>query len=194
MSDIAFHGRMDEATYASAVGRAAPNRRAALWVISVAVVLIAYGVGAPLLGRSSWSATAPILFFAVLWVALLLRQMRVRPRSELAGNKALSGPIRGVAREDGIEVVTDYTTGNYPWSALHHYQLAGEAMLLYISPSAAHILPRSFFGSQTDWDAFVARVQANVPPTKRGSGVARVILLWILIIVGVFLYRVIFHR
>ncbi|HWS72603.1 MAG TPA: YcxB family protein [Thermoanaerobaculia bacterium] len=181
MNDIAFHGTLDPASFAGAVRRTKAMRRL---TIGVSIVL-AVGIAASIAG--DWRSWAPAIVLCVFVLVGLFRATGTQARKQLAANKTLQGPIRGVARESGIEINGDYTTANYPWSVLHRHEVAGDVMLLYVSPRIAHILPRSFFGSDAEWDAFRTVVAANVPAKVKQRSLVKTIAIWIVIIVLVFL-------
>jgi hypothetical protein len=184
MNDIAFHGTLDQETYAGAV-RGTKSMRKAMIVLSI--ILIAFILQSAIFG--SWRTWGPAILLCAMWLLLLWLASGTQVGKHLAANKTLQGPIRGVARESGIEIVTDYTTANYPWHVLHHHELAGDTMLLYLSPAIAHFLPRTFFGSDAEWDAFRALVAGNVPAKVRqgGNTVVKTAILWMIIVIAVFL-------
>lgn len=184
MTDIAFHGTLDDTTYVGAIRGTKATRKV---MIGLSLVLAALIAAAAI--RGEWRTWGPAIAFCAIWLLLIWRSTGAQARRQLAANKTLQGAVRGVARESGIEIVGDYTTANYPWSVLYRHELAGDVMLLYLSPTIAHILPRSFFGSDADWEAFRALVTANVPAKVRPTGMSTVktAVLWMVIVVAVFL-------
>lgn len=193
--DIVFHGTLDEETYTRAVRAQKTLRRMLIGLGAIALISIFGVVVVPL---QQGAAFSPYMLAPLIWIAAMVWLWRATvsaARKQLAENKLLQGPIRGVAREDRIEITTDYTSAALPWETLHHYELVPDAVLLFTSPGVAHILPRSFFGSGEDWDLFVSRLAEKVikTPRPKGNSIVRTLIIWIAIIVVIFLLRAFQH-
>ena len=192
MTEIAYHGMIDEATYT----RAARNVRAmrkilglvgSLLLLSIIVALV------PLAHGSFDPATiGPVLFFGFMLLFLFWSARRAA-KNQLATNKVLQGPIRGVITEETVQIISDYSTANLPWSVFHFADVRPDLVLLYASISHAHIFPRSFFGSDSEWSTFCGWVATKVPKKPKGSSTFRTVILWAIIVVAVFLLKALFE-
>jgi hypothetical protein len=195
--DIVFHGLLDEETFTAALSHARAPRRllgcGMLFVLLIGADMLVLVI----LGRSPrpWF---PVFILAALFTAFLWFVTRHGARKQFATSKLLHGTMRGIIREDGFELHSDYTTLNLPWSLVDHFEMRPDVLLLFTAPNIAQILPRAFFASDAEWEAVRARVTAHVPPQPairpRGIGVGPTLILWIIIVVGILLLYVLFGR
>jgi hypothetical protein len=70
--------------------------------------------------------------------------------------------------QDGLRERTTVNDTLIRWGGVHDLHRTGSFILIGVSPMVFHVLPRRFFASQTDFDAFWAAIQ---PLKRRASRV-----------------------
>jgi hypothetical protein len=103
--------------------------------------------------RNWWLLAFPIYMLAVFGILVPLRGRRL-----FRQNKALSEAMEAEIRSDGIFFRNTNSSGLLPYSHIHKAKANSRLILIYRTSNMFHIVPRRFFNSSDDFDAFVLSV------------------------------------
>ena len=154
----------------------------------VAIVLIVAGVlnVFSAIRREEDPARAAILPAALITAGIMFLLLpRITARKLLSTNKMLQDEIQGEATAEHLLIQTAHGTSDLPWNMLHQSLVKPDIVLVYLSAYQYYVFPRSFFASDEEFREFQELVRRNVAPRK--SKLLRVIILWVVIIILVFL-------
>jgi hypothetical protein len=144
-------------------------------------------------------AVLPLIVFVLIGAGILGYRLFVLPRSVLQSSILLQSPIVGEAKEAGVRIETEHSRSEMPWEAFLKRKIGKGIVLLYLSIQVINVLPREFFATEADWQAFVDLVRRRVPeraPRERAgrSWKLYLVVLWLVIFVIVILFLNFFQR
>jgi YcxB-like protein len=167
MAEVRFEGRIDRQMYIDAQRLYLKPGGRGVVLLVLAILLIGYGViGVPLVqgSRPSAGAIAGVPAFMALWLVFLwVISPIMNARRVERTNKMFGIPLRGVAKEAGLHLESEFGTSEFPWAVFFRFKMTDALVILYQSAHAFHIFPRSFFSSDEDWQVFRACVAEKVP-------------------------------
>jgi hypothetical protein len=105
----------------------------------------------------------------------------VGAEKEWRTDKAIRGPISGLATDTHLNIDYTHAKTSLAWSDLYRYKASSDLVLVYRAPLVFAAIPRTFFASPGDWTEFRAHVKQYVPGSSRGAvrGVLLFAALWI---------------
>ncbi|MBV8545879.1 MAG: YcxB family protein [Acidobacteria bacterium] len=136
----------------------------------------------------SWAMPSFLLIFGVT----LLFMPRMTVTRAFATDKLLSEPITGEADEQGVRMEIAHGRSDLPWAMMHKVVVTPTLVIIYQSAQLLRIVPREFFADEESWEAFRRLAAAAPSVAKPPRGPIRVVLLWIVIIVAVFVVWTLF--
>jgi len=77
--------------------------------------------------------------------------------------KKYTGSYTGSADADWIKTHHSLINMELRWAVFKHVYANDKVLILCVSPMISRFIPRSFFASDADWNAFVELVKAKVP-------------------------------
>jgi hypothetical protein len=99
----------------------------------------------------------PFAAFGGLWLLT-----RWGARHTYKSNKALHDGVTGYATDQGLVFKTPYSMLDLPWSKYHRLVIKKDLIFLFHAQQQGQLLPRGFFASEDDWNAFRELASANV--------------------------------
>ncbi len=167
MAEVRFEGRLDRKMYVDAQRLYLKPGGRGVVLLVLAILLIGYGViGVPLVqgSRPSAGAIAGVPAFMALWLVFLwIISPILNARRVERTNKMFGIPLRGVAKETGIHLESEFGTSELPWTVFFRFKMTDTLVILYLSAHMFHVFPRSFFRSDEDWRIFRAWMAEKVP-------------------------------
>lgn len=177
MTAIPFEGRYNRENLEAGmelINRATWRRQWAViggaMAVGLAFVIVIELVAGQLQGSGLLAAVL------VLLAAVPFIKSRRRRAGRRAAGRILASPlgrevISGVATDDELETRTSQTAGTTRWSAYLSYAMDERSVVLFEQRMLGRILPRSFFATADDWEAFCQLVRTRVPalPVRKGS-------------------------
>jgi|GEM_PF-6620471 len=149
---ISFSGTLDVKTYAKAVRKMSKTPM----YVGGPLLMVAVAVG----------AARPDLWLFSLIVGLFGVSMFFAPgraaRRIFATSAMIGAPHRYTADDDRLTIDTPYSSSNFPWRVFYTYRLDDDVILLYLSAAQSLVLPRNFFASGDEWEAFRTLLRAHV--------------------------------
>jgi hypothetical protein len=145
---ITFRGRIDRKLYAQALRRQQRGLQsiAVLWIFASLFGLASASLDdAPMWGLPLFLLLCGVLILAAPWLAA---------RKALASGKILGAPLSGSADESRIVLESEYGRSELPWSAFHRAKVMPDLVLLFTSAQQFHIVARTFFASDEEWQRF----------------------------------------
>jgi hypothetical protein len=134
--------------------------------IGMVLLLLAYGV---------WVAVTADSFILLgiatlaLYLGVLIRQSLGHRFHEMSRtDKRFSLPLHGIVSNLGIEVKGDGFAHFLPWSEYLYYKMSPTMVLFYRTGSILSLFPRTYFASDSEWQAFQQIVQHHVAEYPKG--------------------------
>jgi hypothetical protein len=106
--------------------------------------------------RAAWAAAG-----GAIAMVLLLAIGPIKARQHFRQNKAASEPVSIEVKERGVFFSGVHGSGLFPWEQIFKVRSNNRLALLYRSANSFHVVPREFFASDADFNAFVATVRAK---------------------------------
>lgn len=169
MAGIPFEGRYNRENLEAGIeliNRATWQRQWSL-IASAMILGLILIVGIQLVagqfGGGGLLAAVLVFLAAVPFIASRQRKA-VRKRAK----RILASPlgrevISGVATDEHLETRTSRAAGTTSWSAYRRYAMDDRSVVLFEQRMVGRILPRSFFATADDWEAFRQLVRSSVP-------------------------------
>ncbi len=104
---------------------------------------------------------APFLFAAVVTGGVLLALVFFRR------DKTFLTTHRLTLAPEGLTEETDFNTSFFKWTGIHKVVRTRKHLFLFVSPGAAHVVPRRCIPEQREWDALYEYAATAI----RGGGV-----------------------
>ena len=109
----------------------------------------------------------------VFVIAVPLIASRRKGAAQRTVNRILASPmgrepISGVATPEHLETRTSQAAGTVRWGAYLRYAMDERSVVLFEQRMLGRILPRSFFATPEDWEAFRQLVRTAVPAGEAG--------------------------
>jgi hypothetical protein len=185
---IRFEGRLTPEIYRRALdvsGRSMP-------VVAWMMILVAV-VGFSMADLSRPDLLGVLSFLGLLGVMLLISP-RITVNRIFDTDRTFADPVTGDADEQGVRMKSTHGGVDLPWTLMHKVVVTSKVVVLYQSASLFRILPREFFADEESWQGFrhlAAAVPSAAKPSPRPT---RMLLLWIVIIIVVFVVWTLFNR
>lgn len=163
---VAFQGRHDDGQLAGGI-RFVLRRRARRRMLRVLPVAAAVVAAQAYIAATGGGLSGVLLVaLAVIAAALVVSTVVSRwvARQGLAGPGARSW-MAGLASDDGVEVRTWLGDSFTCWPVYSRHQADDRFVALFSGNTAAVLVSRGFFASDTDWSDFAALVREKVPVT-----------------------------
>jgi len=177
---IRFEGTLTPEIYRRALAVSGGSMPLVAWgLIAAGAINLRF---ADLAAPVSWAMPSFLLLFGVM----LLITPRMTVKRAFATDKFLSEPITGEADEQGVRLETAHGRSDLPWAMMHKVVITPALVTIYQSAQILRIFPRAFFADEQSWEAFRRLATAAPSVAKPPRGPIRVILLWIVIIIAVF--------
>lgn len=164
-SHIPFQGKLSEAEIDEGIALTSQGF-SRIVRIGMALLLLAYGV---------WVAVSAGSFILLgiatlaLYLGVLIRQSLGDRFHEMSRtDKRFSLPLHGLVSDLGIEVKGDGFAHFLPWSEYLYYKMSPTMVLFYRSGAVLSLFPRTYFASNTEWQAFQQMVQRHVAEYPKG--------------------------
>lgn len=128
----------------------------ARWYVTATCVLFVFvstGVGWSVVFSKPLSLIPDLIYTVILMIALaaMNRYMLIRNWRKMI---SLSGDVRGIASDWGIEWANENTTSKFEWAKFIRIQQKPDLTLVHYSSRCAFYFPRTFFESDTEWQRF----------------------------------------
>jgi len=181
MDEIAFHGTLSE----DVVKRALDSRRSRgmkvfAWFF-VAMMLLG-GVIVPLVNGShdprqyAWPC---VMIIAIAGYQLFAN--RFFARQALTKNKLRASTLRGTISVDAVSTISDYGSSRIPWNKYYSARVLPDLVILHQSPGSMQILPREFFGSDSEWQQVQTWARELAPVPSQKSSIVRSLIIWFVV-------------
>lgn len=103
--------------------------------------------------------------FLVYMAAVFFIYIPLRGRRSFRQHKALAEPMTIEIRDNGISFTSTHSNGLLPWSHINKWKSNNRITLIYRTSSMYHLIPKTFFQSPADYDAFVNELRAMATVT-----------------------------
>ena len=152
--------------YAAKHSRSAKRVNRYIYIADAAIILVIAILTMPWM---SYIALAGFLIFVVTFLGLgwfltgfvTRRAIRDHVKQE-APDKGLLGRHRISLDDDGLTESTAVGESRVSWAGIDRIERTAEAVLVYTTATAAHVIPRRVFRSAADEDSFVEMITAKV--------------------------------
>jgi hypothetical protein len=167
--EVSFEGTYDRARLVDGLrAMMAAQRGVFMAILAVYGALVVLLGVTGLLSPGGPNAGLVVVVVVVGGVLLGIRPLTIRLQAARFGAAPLyQSPQRGRAGEEGIELRSALVHARTRWEAYTHHRLTDSVAVLYQSQATATIVPRGFFATTAEWDAFCALVRRRVPSTPR---------------------------
>lgn len=120
--------------------------------------------------------------FLPLWLSLFSAAATSRT------NPKMHRPMEGVITPGGLTCKTAQSEEDLDWRVFRQYRRSDDIVVLYESPIALRMFPRSFFQTDGDWQAFNSLVAQNVSlapkePAQQSRRVSRPTRVFVVLLV-----------
>ena len=162
MEKVNFSGQLDFRTYYRAISANSPKVLKLIgWMMIIAPILtiLLNPNGEPI---SNLQEALPIVLILPVLGVFMLNTVRIAAKRAWKNTRVISESVSGTISEEGIESKSETVQSQYSWAKLFAYTHKPDFLMIFISPNACHILPKSYFQTEEDWTNALQLVKANL--------------------------------
>jgi len=158
--EVHFSGTLSKEDYMKAIKLHFKSRSIPISLGILFIVLIAFATIIDSYFRQKFAPWFLLLISACM-LHLIFRRYQVQKFWSQC--KAIKEPLTGVASDKGIQLSNENRNINLTWDYFIKYKVSPNFVILYQADNLISVCSRSFFEKDSDWEAFVEIVKANVP-------------------------------
>ena len=158
--------------YATKHSRTAKRLNRYVYLADAAIILVIAVLSRP---WTSYIALAGFLIFVVTFLGLgwlltrYLTRKAIRDHvSQEVPDKGLLGRHRISLDEDGLTESTAVGESRVSWAGIDRMERTAEAVFVYTTATAAHVIPRRAFKSPADEESFVEMIRVKLAQAAAG--------------------------
>jgi len=178
-ASVPFNGRLSKSDYLRAMRLNLRPRTSAILAYAIFLAIMLVGCAVKIAQGEAITYLPGMLMVLLFPVMYFLLPLKIA-NDNWNTHKLIREPYEGEASPAGVRIKSAVGEATLPWDSYFASRMTPSIVILYQSKTIVHMLPRTLFASDADWEGFRALVRAHAPGAPRGRN--RTLLLVIAIV------------